>query len=692
MASRSLGQLTLDLVAKIGAFTGPLDKAARHTKKRSDEIAAFASRMGPAVAAGLAAAAAAITAATLKVTADLSRLKDSAAAAAIGVETFQAWGYAAEQAGVSSGQFESAMRRAALTIGQAVEGSDRARRVFQQLGVAVLDVNGNVRSTEAVVRDYAQKIAALGNANQAAAASAALFGREAGPRMAVLLAEGSAGLEAMEADARALGIVIDESLVNAAEEFGDQLDTIKKINDAALANALSGLIPIFSGIAEKAVEASRGINLLSAGFQQAALIQNLEELREELENAPEVAAKRKRLPSDFIYEWLGFNLTDTTRTKAKVQSEIDDILAQLDRLKGVKPPEVAPGEVLQPKGDTEAADKRRLEVMKELEETSQLVAETIERTEQAMADAQQRTNMQAQGIRDSLRTEEEAILESYERRRQIVLDNTLYTGEAQTELLRRLEEQRDEQLLELNAGFWERYLKAAEENLTTLDQVTADLLNNVSSQFGNAFESMIFDAESLGDAMRGLAEDMLRSVVNAIGQMIAQWLAMQAVQMLIGRTTEAAAIAGATATGAAVAAAYAPAAALASLASFGANAAPAIAGMAATAATAQGLALVGMAHDGIDRVPKTGTWLLEKGERVMSGDTSARLDAMLTRIGGGGAPVVNIQNAPPGNHVATTRRGADGQMVIDVLLADIQSDGPASRAISGSYGLRRRGR
>lgn len=40
----------------------------------------------------------------------------------------------------------------------------------------------------------------------------------------------------------------------------------------------------------------------------------------------------------------------------------------------------------------------------------------------------------------------------------------------------------------------------------------------------------------------------------------------------------------------------------------------------------------GMAHDGIDKIPKTGTWLLEKGERVTTAKTSAKLDATLSQI------------------------------------------------------------
>lgn len=42
--------------------------------------------------------------------------------------------------------------------------------------------------------------------------------------------------------------------------------------------------------------------------------------------------------------------------------------------------------------------------------------------------------------------------------------------------------------------------------------------------------------------------------------------------------------------------------------------------------------LKGMAHSGIDKVPETGTWLLEKGERVVTSNTSAKLDATLENL------------------------------------------------------------
>ena len=55
-------------------------------------------------------------------------------------------------------------------------------------------------------------------------------------------------------------------------------------------------------------------------------------------------------------------------------------------------------------------------------------------------------------------------------------------------------------------------------------------------------------------------------------------------------------------------------------------------------------ALAGMAHDGIDKIPETGTWLLKKGERVTTAGTSAKLDATLDQVRQqrttGGRPIV----------------------------------------------------
>jgi len=265
-------------------------------------------------------------------------------------------------------------------------------------------------------------------------------------------------------------------------------------------------------------------------------------------------------------------------------------------------------------------------------------------------EAEEQTNRDAVSIIDSLMTEEEAIKASYERRRQTIMDATLLTAEERNEALIRLETEVSEQLLEINGSFWDRYLSAAEKNLTDFDELAGNMLENFSRRFGDAFESMVFDAESLGDAASSLAEGMARSVVNALGEMAAQWLAYQAVQMLVGKTTQATAASALTSNAMASQqmAALNAYASTAAIPIVGPAMAPA-ASAAALAATSpmvgavSSLALAGMAHDGIDNIPKEGTWLLDRGERVVDRRTNSDLkDYLADRKGGGGAPQITI--------------------------------------------------
>ena len=65
-------------------------------------------------------------------------------------------------------------------------------------------------------------------------------------------------------------------------------------------------------------------------------------------------------------------------------------------------------------------------------------------------------------------------------------------------------------------------------------------------------------------------------------------------------------------------------------------------------AAVSALSPAGMAHDGIDNIPKEGTWLLDKGERVVDSRTNADLKNMIANNNGGngGAPNVNVYTLP----------------------------------------------
>ncbi|HCF9839223.1 TPA: phage tail length tape measure family protein [Pseudomonas aeruginosa] len=125
-----------------------------------------------------------------------------------------------------------------------------------------------------------------------------------------------------------------------------------------------------------------------------------------------------------------------------------------------------------------------------------------------------------------------------------------------------------------------------------------------------------------------------------------------------------------------------------------AAAAAAVTAQLAQVAAVKNVNLSGMAHDGIDAVPETGTWLLQKGERVTTAETSAKLDRTLDDVranqSSGGAPTINlIEDRSRAGQVNTRRE--DDQYIIDVVVADLFGDGRTSKAIGSSFGMRRSG-
>lgn len=198
---------------------------------------------------------------------------------------------------------------------------------------------------------------------------------------------------------------------------------------------------------------------------------------------------------------------------------------------------------------------------------------------------------------------------------------------------------------------WQNYADMA----TNYNQIAADTTNTALSGVTSNLQQGLYDlatqSENAGDALSNMVEGFGKTVIQTLTQLAAQWLVYQGIQLLVGKTTQATAITPMIANAQATAlqaqlAAYASTAAIpivgpglapAALAAAAGVTAPLVAAISASA-------LAGMAHDGIDKIPETGTWLLKKGERVTTAGTSAKLDATLDQVRqqrtAGGRPIV----------------------------------------------------
>lgn len=153
----------------------------------------------------------------------------------------------------------------------------------------------------------------------------------------------------------------------------------------------------------------------------------------------------------------------------------------------------------------------------------------------------------------------------------------------------------------------DQYYQYWQETHRTAMDYMAETMNGLYSGLENFFVDILNNAKSIGDAWQSLRN----SILAMLGQMVAKWIASQIMMKVFGATMQTTMAATSAAAAATTAAAWAPAAAAVSLASFGANAGPAMAGINSTYALATTLsAIPGLAEGGIT----TGPTLAEIGE------------------------------------------------------------------------------
>lgn len=521
----------------------------------------------------------------------------------VATETLTGLNLGLELSGTSSKAFETSLTRLNRSISDAAQGLATQKRAFNDLGVEVVDSRGKLRSTEEVLRDISDRFASMEDGARKTARAQELLGRS-GAELIPFLNQGSDGLDAMIERSRALGLVWTQESAAAAEAFNDNLTVLAGTNRGIANSIAQQLLPTLNNLSSMMIDVAEDGELANTTARVLAGGMKL------LASAAVLVSNTFKTAGSFIggvaaaaVQAAQGNFSQAKNIISQIPEEIGDTWkANLARLEKIWDETSGSAEKNAEKIRAAAAvinaggGPRYKPISDEASNAAKELDKLISRASTVTKEwrrARDAANQQLQGVVDSLMTEEEQIRASYERRQQIILENTEATSQKQADLLARLEMQKNQQLEELNRGYWERYLAAADEALTNLNDIAATTISSFASGVGNAFESMIFDATTASEAFRNLAEGMARAIINALGQMAAQWAAYQLVQLAVGKTT-AAASAGSMVAQAQAASAQAALNAYASTAAIpivGPAAAPAAAA-AATAATAPYVATV----------------------------------------------------------------------------------------------------
>lgn len=296
---------------KVGAEFGALSSSARLATT-------FMTSFGGALSLGAAAAA-------LRSVANLQdQMGKMAQQTGIGVEALSALDYAAKLSDVSTEELGAGISRLTAKMGDVAQGSKETTAIFKALGVSVLGAGGQMRPTEQVLGDIAERFSEFADGPEKTAFAIEIFGR-AGAKLIPMLNQGRAGLQEMREEAERLGIVIDSKTAKAAEDFNDNLTRLSATTRGVLMDAFTPLIASLGEIAARFLDARREGLAFGESLDIALAIKGFGTLEEK------IAGVREKLEGKKSGRWTGLF---SNQSEAELTAELNKLLAIQRRVEG----------------------------------------------------------------------------------------------------------------------------------------------------------------------------------------------------------------------------------------------------------------------------------------------------------------------------------------------------------------------
>jgi hypothetical protein len=267
MARASIGSLVVSLGLDAGEYFAGLNKADYEAKKMAKSLDKGFAALGSVfrtIAAGAVVAGAAF-AATAKSVIDAG---DEAIKASqkfgLTAESFQELVYAGKLADVTSEEVATGLKKLNVNMAETAVNAGEAKDAFKALGINVTDATGNLRQTDDVFLQIADKFAAMEDGAGKTALAVRLFGK-AGADLIPLLNQGAAGLKENADEARKFGIIIGTETAKQMEQFNDNLTRLKEQSKGFATAILNDMMPALNRFLEQLIE---GIKI-AGGFVNA---------------------------------------------------------------------------------------------------------------------------------------------------------------------------------------------------------------------------------------------------------------------------------------------------------------------------------------------------------------------------------------------------------------------------------------
>lgn len=220
--------------------TGRMSRSVQGLERRFDRMGGIVANFGRGLLAGVAAGGiAGIVSSFGRVAESIASIRDEAEKAGVTTRVFQEWKHVALQARIPVDSVTDAFKELAIRADEfAATGKGSAAEAFARLGMTRDEVQTKLRDPSALMLELIERTKALGNTAAGVRIFDELFGGTGGERMVSLLRQGEGEIRRQIQAAHDLGIVMDDELIDAADELDKKFRTITTTVSTGLKRAI----------------------------------------------------------------------------------------------------------------------------------------------------------------------------------------------------------------------------------------------------------------------------------------------------------------------------------------------------------------------------------------------------------------------------------------------------------------------
>lgn len=548
--SRSIGSLSIDLIAKTFGFEQGLDKASRKAKSSTKEIEQSFNRLGVAIGASIAAAGAALTALTVNAINYADELQDLSAKLGVSTEQISKWAYAAELSGTDIDTVARSVGLLSKNLAAAADPTSKMGELFAALGVDVKDASGNLRSAEDVIPDLADRFKALDNQSTEAALAMQLFGKS-GADLLEFLNRGSVGIADLGQELDDLGGVVSGDTAKAAEAFKEELGRIQIVGRGLGMQIAQQLLPALTDTAKEFRQLVKDGNLaanivsilttvMSAG---TSVIEGYNIAVERTSLLFESGAKSAKgaIEAYKNFASLGFadgGVMSGLQQMLDAPKELQEEAKRLQAIREAQAKQVSvtlidPGEGLDAWKQEKALAAEAAELQARINKLLEDAAGATNKASKAKVE-KNTVDREAIALQRELAREAEEEAEMYRESLRLVKDNIAQAKEVADSLafeiqLMGMSNREREKAIELSRLSIEgqmAYGDQIKQNIDLLyDQMErVEIMDGFRDSFKNFFVDVVSGTESVSDAFKNMLDEINRMLLNKVAENFTDWL------------------------------------------------------------------------------------------------------------------------------------------------------------------------